>query len=791
MTDSQNGTTSRRDTLPRTVLPIPDRPHTGPVTYDAKDPDTTFPDIVPLRPPSGAPNVLLILLDDVGFGASATFGGPCATPTADRLAAAGLRYRRFHTTALCSPTRAALLSGRNHHTVGMGAVADIATSAPGYTSSRPNTCATVAEILRLNGYSTAQFGKCHEVPTWETSPLGPFDRWPTGSGFEHFYGFVAGETHQYSPALYQDTVPIEAPESPTYHLTEDLAQRCIDWIRQQKSLVSDKPFFAYMAPGATHAPHHVFPEWVDRYKGRFDDGWDRLREETFARQKANGVVPADAELTARPAEIPAWDDMPDALKPVLARQMEIYAGFLEHVDFHMGRVIDAVEELGLLDDTLICYMIGDNGASAEGQLNGTFNELLTFNGMASLETPEFMLSKFEAFGGPDAYNHYAVGWAHAMDTPYQWSKQVASHWGGTRNGMVLHWPGGIEARGEIRDQFHHVIDVAPTLLDVAGIPEPTFVHGVMQHPMEGISMRYCFDDAAAGERRSTQYFECMGNRGIYFKGWTACTKHRTPWETTGMPPFDDDTWELYGPDDWTQARNLASSDPGQLAHLQRLWLIEATRHNVLPLDDRSVERFLASLAGRPELVTGSSQILFPGMRRLSESSVIAVKNRSHSVTAEVEVPEEGAAGVVIAQGGAFGGWSLYAVSGELRYCHNLAGLRRDVVGSATAVAPGVRQLRMEFVADGPGLGIGGTVTLFADGAPIGDGRLEATVPLVYSGDETTEVGADLGTPVSEEYPPTGNEFNGKIRWVQINVDESSSDHLVHPEDRLRVIMARQ
>ncbi len=780
-----------RHGVPRTVLPIPDRPHTGLVTYDAKDPDTSFPPIEPLRPPAGAPNVLIILLDDVGFGAAGTFGGPVATPTADRLAARGLRYRRFHTTALCSPSRAALLTGRNHHTVGMGAVADLATSAPGYTSMRPNTCAPLAEILRLNGYATAQFGKCHEVPQWETSPLGPFDRWPTSSGFEHFYGFVAGETHQYSPALYQDTVPIEPPDDLRYHLTEDLAQRCVGWIRQQKSLMPDKPFFAYMAPGATHAPHHVWPEWADRYKGRFNLGWDHLRRETFELQKHLGVIPPDAELTARPDEIPAWDDMPDQLKPILARQMEIYAGFLEHVDFHMGRVVDAVEELGLLDDTLIYYVVGDNGASAEGQLNGTFNELFTFNGMAAVETPEFLASKLDALGGPNAFNHYAVGWAHAMDTPYQWTKQVASHWGGTRNGLVVHWPAGIAASGEIRDQFHHLIDVAPTVLEVAHIPEPTYVHGVMQHPMEGVSMCYSFDDGGAAERRETQYFEMMGNRGIFHKGWTACTKHRTPWEVGGMLPFDEDTWELYGPDDWTQAHDLAAAQPDELRDLQRLWLIEASRRNVLPLDDRSVERFLASLAGRPELVTGTSQILFGGMHRLSEGSVISVKNRSHAVTAEVEVPEGGASGVIIAQGGAFGGWSLYAIAGTPRYCHNLLGLRRFVVAGTESVPPGRHQVRMEFAADGQGLGIGGTVTLYVDGSAVVSGAVEATVPLLFSGDETTDIGSDLGTPVSDEYPARGNEFSGTVRWVQIDVDQESADHLVHPEDRLRVIMARQ
>lgn len=784
--------TDRVDHVQRTVLPIPDRPHTGIVTYDAKDPDTSFAPIVPLEPPAGAPNVLLVLLDDVGFGAGSAFGGPCATPTAERLAVGGLRYRRFHTTALCSPSRAALLTGRNHHSVGMGAVADLATSAPGYTSMRPNTAAPLAEILRLNGYSTAQFGKCHEVPQFETSPLGPFDRWPTGSGFEHFYGFIAGETHQYAPALYEDTVPIEPPADERYHLTEDLADRAIAWIRQQKAIMGDRPFFCYFAPGATHAPHQVWKEWSDRYRGRFDAGWDALREETFARQKQLGVVPEDAELTARPSEIPAWEEMPDDLRPVLARQMEIYAGFLEHADHHVGRVVDAVQELGLLDDTLILYIVGDNGASAEGQINGTFNELLTFNGMADLETPEFLAARIDSLGGPDAYNHYAVGWAHAMDTPYQWTKQVASHWGGTRNGLVVHWPAGFTSRGELRDQFHHLIDVAPTVLEVAGLPEPTYVHGVMQKPIEGVSMRYSFDDPAASDRRETQYFEMMGNRGIYHKGWTACTKHRTPWLTAGMPPFDEDTWELYEPSDWTQAHDVAADQPQKLADLQRLWLIEATRYQVLPLDDRSVERFLASLAGRPELITGTSQTLFGGMRRLSEGSVINVKNRSHAVTAEIELGEgEPAQGVVVAQGGAFGGWSLYAVDGRPRYCHNLAGIRRFTVEGTETIPPGVHQIRMEVSVDGPGLGVGGTVNLFVDGSPAGSGRVEATVPLLYSGDETLDIGSDAGTPVSDDYPQTGNAFSGAVRWVQIDVDQEGGDHLVHPEDRLRAIMARQ
>ncbi|MGH6692798.1 MAG: arylsulfatase, partial [Gammaproteobacteria bacterium] len=484
----------------RDVLPIPDRRPVGLVTFDAKDPDTSYPPIEPLRPPAGAPNVLVVLIDDVGFGASSAFGGPCQTPTAERLAGGGLKFTRFHTTALCSPTRAALLSGRNHHTVGMGGITEIATSAPGYNSLRPNSAAPLAETLRLNGYCTAQFGKCHEVPVWETSPMGPFDHWPhPGGGFEYFYGFIGGETNQWYPTIYEFNKPVEPPRTPEegYHFTEDMTDKAINWIRSQKSLMGDKPFFAYFAPGATHAPHHVAPEWSAKYKGSFDQGWDRVREETVARQKELGVIPADAELTRRHDEIPAWDDMPDDLKPVLARQMEIYAGFLEHTDHEVGRVIDTLEDLEILDDTLIYYIIGDNGASAEGDLHGCFNELINLNGANALQTTEFMVSHIDDFGTPKAYNHYAVGWAHAMCTPYQWTKQVASHWGGTRNGTIVHWPHGFQARGEVRSQFHHVIDIAATVLEAAGLPEPTFVNGVQQMPYEGVSMPYAFDRADA------------------------------------------------------------------------------------------------------------------------------------------------------------------------------------------------------------------------------------------------------------------------------------------------------
>ena len=783
------------DRVQRDVLPIPDRPHEGLITYDAKDPDTSFPPIEQLRPPDGAPNVLVILIDDAGFGASSAFGGPCATPTAERLAANGLKYNRLHTTALCSPTRQALLTGRNHHSVGMGGITEIATSAPGYNSIRPNTAAPLAETLKLNGYSTAQFGKCHEVPVWETSPLGPFNAWPSGGGgFEHFYGFIGGETNQYAPALYDGTVPIEPDRSPEegYHFTEDMTDRAIDWIRQQKALMPDKPFFTYFAPGATHAPHHVPLEWSDKYKGRFDTGWDALREETFARQRELGVIPPEAELTDRPEEIPAWEDMPDDLKPVLARQMEVYAGFMEHTDHHVGRLIDALADLEILDDTLIYYIVGDNGASGEGTPQGTFNESISLNGAADIETTEFMAERIGQFGTVAANNHYAVGWAHAMDTPYQWTKQVASHWGGTRNGTVVHWPNGFTARGEVRAQFSHVIDVAATVLDAAGLPAPTFVHGVQQMPLHGRSMVPTFDDPSAPEHRETQYFEMFVNRGIYHKGWTAVTRHSIPWKPTEMPALDDDVWELYAPDDWTQAHDLSAEQPERLHELQRLFLIEAGRYNVLPLDDRRFERFNADIAGRPQLVHGKSQLLYEGMGRLSENSVLVLKNKSHAVTAQIEVPDGGAEGVIVAQGGAYAGWSLYLHEGRPAYCYNFFGLQRFKIYGEQPVPTGEHQIRMEFAYDGGGLAKGGDVTLYMDGEKVGEGRVEHTVPMMFSADETLDLARDSATPVSDDHG-YDNGFTGRVRWVQIDIDEAAEDldHLISPEELLRVAMARQ
>ncbi len=623
-------------------------------------------------------------------------------------------------------------------------------------------------------------------------PDGPFHQWPTGSGFEYFYGFVGGEANQYYPGLYEGTTAVEPPKTPEqgYTLTEDLADRAITWVRQQKALMPDKPFFMYFAPGATHAPHHVPKVWSDKYRGKFDDGWDALREKTLNRQKELGVVSDGAELTKRHDEIPAWDDMPDEPKPVLARQMEIYAGFLEQTDHEVGRLVGAIDDLGVLDDTLIYYIIGDNGASAEGTINGCFNEMTTLNGLPGIETTEFLLSKTDDFGTPDAYNHYAVGWAHALCAPYQWTKQVASHWGGTRNGTVVHWPNGLTEQGGMRDQFHPVIDVAPTILEAAGLPAPHSVNGIAQAPLEGVSMMSTLRDAAAPETHEVQYFEMMGNRGIYFQGWTAVTKHRTPWKADAPPPFDDDVWELYAPGDWTQAHNLATQNPAKLAELQRLWLIEATKYNVVPLDDRGFERINPDIAGRPQLVRGNSQLLFDGMR-VSEWCVLTIKNKSHSVTAEVEVPTGGASGLLITQGGSAGGWTLYAHEGRLKYCYNFLGIDHYMVAATKPIPTGKHQVRMEFGYDGGGLGRGGDVTLFYDGKAVGQGWVERTQPMAFSADEACDVGCDTGSPASPDYGPTGNAFSGTIAWVQIDLGADSHDHLITAEDRFNIAMAKQ
>ena len=785
------------DNKHRSHLPMRNTTRPTFIAYDAKDPDHVTEPIGQLRPPQGAPNVLIVLIDDAGFGASTAFGGPCKTPNAERLAAGGLKFNRFHTTAICSATRQAMLTGRNHHSAGMAGITEIATGAPGYSSVLPNTMSPLAKTLKLNGYNTAQFGKCHEVPVWESSPVGPFNQWPTGGGgFEYFYGFIGGEANQWYPSLYCGTTPVEPDKTPEegYHLMEDMTDKALGWMSQQKALAPDKPFFMYFAPGATHAPHHVPKEWADKYKGQFDDGWDTLRERTLARQKELGVVPADCQLSARPKDVPSWDEMPEEFKPVLRREMEVYAGFMEYTDHHVGRLFDGLDKLGITDDTLIYYIIGDNGASAEGNVNGCYNEMSYFNQLQALETPEYLNERIDKLGGPESYNHYAVGWAHAMNTPYQWTKQVASHFGGTRNGTIIHWPKGIEAKGEVRSQFAHVIDVAPTILEAAGIPQPESVDGLQQDPIEGTSMMYAFNEPASPERHDIQYFEVMGNRAIYHKGWTAVTKHYTPWVMGPRPALEDDVWELYNTnEDWSQSRDLAKEMPEKLAEMQRLFIIEAARYKVLPIDDRMMEKINPETAGRPILIKGNSQLLFGGMGRLTENCVLNIKNKSHSVTAEIVVPEGGAEGVIISQGANIGGWTLYAKEGKLKYCYNWGGFKCFYVESDKVIPSGQHQVRMEFAYAGGGPGKGGKATLFIDGEKTGEGDIGATLAFIYSADDGCDIGEDSGAAVSPDYPSGDNRFNGQVKGVQLAIAEAAeeADHYVEPETAMSMAMSRQ
>jgi arylsulfatase len=779
-----------RDISQREILPIPDRAYVGPVMYTADDPASEFPPIKPIRPPEGAPNVLIVLIDDVGFGASSPFGGPIDTPTAQKLAEGGLKFIRFHTTALCAPTRAALLTGRNPHSVGMGVITELATSAPGSTSMIPNSAASIAKILRYNGYSTAHFGKCHEVPVWETGPTGPFDRWPTYQGFEKFYGFVAGETNQYYPTLYDGTSHIELPEDENYHLTEDLADQAIKWIHTQKSLAPDKPFFMYFAPGATHAPHHVPADWIDKYEGQFEDGWDVLRGQTFARQKALGVIPPDAALTERHNEIPAWNEMDEDIKDVLRREMEIYASFLSHTDDQIGRLIETLTALELLENTIVVYILGDNGASAEGTFLGTFNEMINFNGIdiPDDKEKEFLKDNVDKFGSKEAYNHYAVGWAHAMCTPYQWTKQVASHFGGTRNGMIVHWPKGIQGAGELRNQFSYVTDVCPTILEAIGLPEPVSVDGVLQKPIEGTSFFYTFNDAIAPERHKTQYFEMFGNRGIYHEGWTAVTRHATPWILTGetLPEFDDDVWELYDTNiDWTQAHNLAGGSPDKLKDLQTLFLIEAARYNVFPLNDLKVGR------GHPGPETGAvtSQTYIDGMF-VPDPCVINTFNRSYTITAAITVPAAAANGVILARGNDFGGYGLYVKDGILIYVYNYLGIETTKVEASRALEPGDCEVRMEFrYTGGDTPGQGGTVELFRNDEQRGLGNIPATNPVLFNVDAFLMVGDKSGGPLCDDFEGD-NRFTGKVHWAKIELP----DLVVSPislAQRMRALMAIQ
>ena len=751
----------------RTVLPVPEP--TPPTITELDARKAKAPARFEVKAPAGAPNVVIVLIDDIGFGHSRAFGAPIRMPTLERLAAGGLKYNRFHTTALCSPTRMALLTGHNHHANNAGAIMELATAFPGNTGMRPRSITTLAEILRQNGYNTAAFGKYHETPPWEVSVSGPYDRWPTGSGFEKFYGFIGGETNQWAPAVYDGTVRVEHRPSPGYHFTTDMTDHAIRWVSAQQSLTPDKPFYLYYAPGATHAPHHVPKEWIARYKGQFSGGWDKLREETFARQKKLGVIPADAGLTPRPKEIPAWESMTADHRRLFERQMETFAGFAEHTDHEVGRLVAQLEAIGALDNTLFFYIVGDNGASAEGGPEGNYNEMMALNGI--IGKAEQMMPHLEDWGGPTTFPHFAVGWAWAGNTPFQWTKQVASHFGGTRNGMVLHWPKRIQGTGHVRSQFHHVIDVAPTVLEAAGLPQPRVVNGVKQRPMDGVSMLYTTGNPKAPDRRTTQYFEMFGNRGIYHKGWMASTRHSTPWVMVPLPPLPNDVWELYHVDrDFSQANDLARQHPDKLKELQEVFFKEAVRNHVLPIDDRRSERFNPAIAGRPDLLgSRTSLTVYPGMVGMMENAFVNVKGVHHTVTAEVELKDAATHGVIIAQAGYFGGWVLYMKDGKVHHEYNWFALERTNVGSSAALAPGKHTIVYEFIPDAAKPGSGGRSILRVNGQQVAEGRIPKTQPYAFSADEGADVGVDGETNVSNEYKQGDNRFTGRI--VRVTVEQ--------------------
>ena len=777
--------------IDRTVLPIQEPKPPLYRELDARN--VKPPPRFQIQAPAGAPNVLIVLIDDMGFGQSSAFGGPVHMPTVEALANDGLRFNQFHTTALCSPTRTALLSGRNHHMNNMGGITEVATAFPGNTGQIPNDVAPLAEMLRLNGYSTAMFGKNHNTAAWEVSVSGPTDRWPTRQGFDKFYGFMGGETNQWAPLVYDGTSQVEIPHDPNYHFMTDMTDQAIKWVKAQKSLTPDRPFFVYFAPGATHAPHHVPKAWVHKYRGKFDQGWDKVREETLARQKALGVVPADTPLAPKPAAIKDWDKLSADEKRLFARQMEVFAGFGEYADTEIGRLVAAVRDLGQLDTTLVFYIVGDNGASAEGGMNGLFNENTFFN---SVEEPlQDTLKHIDELGGPLTYGHYAAGWAVAGDAPFTWTKQVASSYGGTRNPLVMYWPKHIKGHGEVRSQWHHIIDVAPTVLEAAGLPEPKIVNGTPQTPIQGVSMLYALDDPKAAERHLTQYFEIGGNRAIYNDGWLAGTVHREPWNFKPNHTLQTDVWELYNTrGDFSLVNDLAAKEPAKLKEMQDLFMHVASLNHVLPIDDRTVERFNPSLAGRPDLMAGRTTLtVYQGMTGMTENTFVNIKNQSHSITADVVVPKDGAEGVLLAQGGRFGGWSLYVKDGKPVYTYNWLGLKRYSVTSKQKLAPGKATVRFDFVYDGGGAGKGGLGIIIVNGQKVAEARIDQTECCTFSLDEGADVGRNEGTPVTEDYE-VPFAFNGVIDKVTVTLgDTSETDRaaaeLVRRENRAKRVLA--
>lgn len=744
-------------------LPKPDPAFKGKIGETYRDSTPDYPQ--PVTAPKGAPNVLLVLLDDVGFGMCSTFGGPVPTPHLDKLAKNGLIYNQFHTTALCSPTRAALLTGRNHHSCGTGVIIEMGTGYPGYTGIIPRSTSVVAQTLRDNGYATAMFGKAHNTPEPEISPAGPFHNWPTGQGFEYFYGFNQGETNQYFPTLYRDTRPVAQPKSPDqgYHFMADMTDEAITWTQNVRAANPNKPWFNYFSTSGIHAPHQPPQEYRDKYRGKFDYGWDRQRELTHARQLEMGMIPKGTKLTPRDPNIPSWETRSADEKKVYTRLMENYAGYMDYTDHEVGRLIDSLAASGELENTLVMYVVGDNGASAEGGLEGTFSELASLIGVQlGLEST---IKRIDEIGGPRSEPHVPVGWAWAMNAPFQWTKQVASHFGGTRNPLVVHWPRGIKAKGQIRDQFHHVIDVVPTILEACQITEPKVVNGIVQKPIEGVSMLYSFEDAKAPSRRQTQYFELATNRAIYSDGWVACSRYGYPWMTAGRGmDFIDAPWELYHiRDDFSQAVDLAAQQPGKLEELKAKFLEESKKYDVFPLDPRFSERLDPKLreAGEPR----TSWTYYGNTVWLPEPIGPKLFPRSHTITAELTIPKGGSEGVITCAGAFSAGWSLYIRDGKPVFRYTGFEISDTTIVGTVAVPEGKVTLKTEFISEGSREGAG-TLKFFVNGKPAGEGRITHT--FFRHGLEPFEVGRDSITSVSPDYQSPFS-FTGTIEKITLDL----------------------
>jgi len=768
------GSPGATTTISGKQLPPPDPKFEGVIREKASESKEWWPPRV--VPPKGAPNVLLIMTDDVGFAAPGTFGGVIPTPAMDRIAKSGMRYTNFHSTSLCSPTRAAIITGRNHHSVGNGVVGEISTGFPGYDSIIKIENGTIGTILKGNGYATSWFGKDHNTPSWQASQAGPFDQWPSGMGFEYFYGFVGGDASQWQPNLFRNTTAIYPFQgNPGWNLETAMADEAIQYMKELKELAPGKPFFIYYVPGATHAPHHPTPEWIKKISDMhlFDKGWNEVRETIFANQKRLGIMPDHAKLTPWPKELPQWDSLTWEQKKLFIKQADVYGAYLAYADHEIGRVIQAVEDLGELNNTLIIYISGDNGASAEGMLNGTPNEFTTFNGVAVPVKDQFLW--YEFWGSDRTFPHFAAEWAWAMDTPFKWVKQVPSHFGGTAQGVAMSWPGHITDAGGIRRQFHHVIDIVPTILEATGIPAPDTINGIKQRPIEGVSMAYTWDKSNVGAptRHATQYFEMLGNRAIYHDGWVAATTPATlPWELSSAPPPDVITgykWELYNVmEDPTQFNDLAAKMPEKLKQMQSIFYLEAKKHNVLPLNNTTLQRWNSP---RPNLTAGRTVFTYSGgLTGVPNSAAPSILNKSYIITAEVTIPEGGAEGMIVTDGGRFGGYGLFLSKGELGigrgkpvFLYNLLDLKRTT-WEGPELGAGKHTIVFDFKSDGPGLGKGGTGLLYVDGKEVARNSMEHTTPITFPEDETFDIGQDTLTPLAliEYRYDVPFKFTGKI-----------------------------